>query len=45
MTLTFSGNLLAVLFVLHLAFGGILLLVEARLPDWNALLPALFSSR
>ena len=45
MTLTFSGNLLAGLFVLHLAFGGILLLVEARLPDWNALLPALFSSR
>ena len=45
MTLTFSGNLLATLFVLHLAVGGILLLVGARLPDWNALLPSLFSSR
>ena len=45
MTLTFSGNLLASLFVLHLAIGGILLLVEARLPDWNALFPSLFSFR
>ena len=44
MTLTFSGNLLATLFVLHLALGGILLLVGTRLPDWNALLPSLFSS-
>ncbi|MBO7726226.1 MAG: flagellar biosynthetic protein FliR [Thermoguttaceae bacterium] len=44
MTLTFSGNLLATLFVLHLALGGILLLIAARLPDWNALLPSLFST-
>ena len=43
MTMTFSGNLLATLFILHAALGAILFLVEKRLPDWNAFLPTLFS--
>jgi flagellar biosynthetic protein FliR len=45
MTMTFSGNLLAVLFVLNATLGTMILFFQSRLPDWNTFLPTLFTPR
>lgn len=43
MTMTFSGNLLVSLALLHIGFGTLLLLFQSQLPEWNKFFPTLFN--